>query len=168
MTLPLASIPAAGDNSNALATTAFVKAQGYLTALGNAEAVLAADFAIAANATYVDTGLAATLPAAGTYLLIGSLRTAIQASGGESWMNAQLSSDATGAAVADTLRLIAYVPAGETVLRQSHVAYVWRVVATGPDTIRVLVKREGGPTWTYALILSNVDGRSTLDSVRLA
>lgn len=64
MPLPLLSTPATTDNSNALATTAFVKAQGYLT--GNQAITLSGD-ATGSGTTGIAVTLASTAVTPGSY-----------------------------------------------------------------------------------------------------
>jgi hypothetical protein len=169
MTLPLASTPATGDNSNALATTAFVKAQGYLTSLAGGEVVRDTTAVLTGTGTYGDSGLAIDLPAAGTYLVVANIRPQLQVSGGYAWISVELYDSAAGSVVANSERLAIFVDSGDTFLHQEDRGYTWIVAVAAATTLRVYAKRDGtATTWTYSQFLGSADGRTTLGYVRFA
>ncbi|MFA5937324.1 MAG: hypothetical protein WC822_05640 [Candidatus Paceibacterota bacterium] len=120
---------------------------------------LASSFATSST-TYVDSGIKVTLPDAGIYLVIASLRCSSAAA--NDFGTVRLYNQTTAAEVTDSDMISSYSAAGAVQQNTTIVKTV--TTATANNIIRVDVK--AGGAWTTS-ILSDGSGASRLFAVRI-
>lgn len=120
----------------------------------------------AANGIYQDIGLSVSLPAAGTYIVTATVRGTILTSSGAGYFvyKLQNSTDATDIANSERMGVNGGVT-GQFFLGTTVVREVVDVAAA--KTIKVLAARVGATTYTTTQIVSDTDGRSRIDYVRI-
>jgi hypothetical protein len=142
----------------------------WVTVGAAGQSVLASNFTLTSTNTYQDTGLSVSLPTAGFYVINFNPRGVIQkGSAADGWIAVRLFNSTAGSAVADSDRLVFYKPSSDTTLTQIHSAYSVQVYIAAPTTIRLDGSRNSGgsPTWTFASIDSNSNGRTALSYQRI-
>ncbi len=130
------------------------------------QSVLGATFSITgADDVYQATGLSVSLPAAGTYLITGQVRAAIQSSGGTSsyiFVKLRNTTDATDITSSETMVILT-----PSTLAVDTVALVALVTVAGAKTIELYAARnDGGGSWLVSDIRSDANGRSKLVYIR--
>lgn len=142
---------------------------GWRTVVAEGQAVLASSFTANSTGNFQDSGLDVTVPVAGWYEFAWNARVAIQVSGSDGFMKTRLYDETAAAAIADTDRLMLYVPSGDTSLRQLHSAYSHRAYVAAGQVIRLDVGRfsSGSPTWTFSSLSSNSDGLTAMSYRRI-
>jgi hypothetical protein len=137
----------------------------------NGESVLASAFGLTAGAgTYQDTGLAITLPSAGTYLLLANIATVLAPNTGTSWfISAKLynSTDAADVANSERICILTYTAAS---IQETMAALSMPITVTASKVIKLYAKRDGTgtPTFTASSIYSDANGRTNLAYVKLS
>ena len=137
----------------------------------NGSAVLASQFAITGTAgTFQDTGLAVTLPSAGTYKLTANVRGSLQGNAGTVWyLIAKLYNATDAADVANSERLIVLTDqTGQNFQMTCPIDVPVAVAAS--KTINLYAARHGvgSPSWTLSNIESNAGGRTTLSYQKIS
>lgn len=150
--------------------------QGSLRITGHGFAVLPAvvDLQPTASGTWVDTGLAVVLPAAGVYRLDANIRGRLQASGADVnvWISGRLRDDAAGVVPGSAVivtQLIIREPdqAGSGGNQQAPILVEYAV--PGPRTVRVEAARFNSVGATTATTIhTDGHGQTTLRHVRVA
>jgi hypothetical protein len=142
----------------------------WVTVGAAGESVLASNFTLTTTNTFQDTGLSVSLPTAGLYDINFNPRGVIQkSSAADGWIAVRLFNVTAGAAVANSDRLVLYKPSADSTLTQIHSAYSVQVYVAAATTIRLDASRNSGgsPTWTFASIDSNSNGRTALSYQRI-
>lgn len=132
-----------------------------------AESVLGSTFNIsAANGTWQDTGLAMTLPGAGTYLVYANVRASLESSATASnLISAKLYNSTDAADISNSERLIAFEE-DANVLDQASASIIALAFVTASKTIKLYAMRDNG-TWINSDIVSDADGRTTIGYIKL-
>lgn len=106
------------------------------------------------STSYGDSGLSITLPAAGTYLIVGTFNFRCQVSAGQGAIDVQLYNVTDGAAVASSDRR-AGACTGQDLANWSSSAAVWLVTVAASKTIRLEAKRVtlSSPTWVTSVLV---------------
>lgn len=111
-------------------------------------------------------GVGLELPGAGTYLITARIRAELNpAAPGTSWITAELFNATTALAVVDSETLVVWeTVAGVT--NQATATVVRRVTVAANDLITIRAARFG-LSWNVSQIVSDVNGRTTLEYTRL-
>lgn len=128
---------------------------------------LCSTFAVtAATTVFQATGDTFTLPAAGTYLITGRIRAGLQGANLIlSRMEAKLRDTTAGADVPDsTVMIVRNIVSSQTFESTAGFSAIHTV--TGASVIELYAARVG-TTWTFSSIMSDADGQTTFDWVRL-
>lgn len=128
---------------------------------------LCSTFAVtAATGVFQATGDTFTLPTAGTYLITGRIRAGLQGANLIlSRMEAKLRDTTAGADVTDsTAMIVRNIVSSQTFESTAGFSAIHTV--TGASVIELYAARVG-TTWTFSSILSDADGQTTFDWVRL-
>lgn len=127
--------------------------------------VLGATFTLsAASGTYQDTGLSVTLPAAGTYLVMGNIRNTMTGQVGN--LNTIKLYDATAAAdIANSVRLGAYANTASGTIATTPITKI--ITVSGASTIKLYAARNGA-SFGSTSVDSDAGGYSELTYVRIA
>jgi len=134
----------------------------HVHATANGSAVLGADYQItASDGTYADTGLSITLPSAGTYLITGTVRGAIQGTTANAFIVAKLYNSTDSADISNSETLVIFQATANT-LAQNSVAMTALVTVAASKTIKLYAFRSGGGTYAFSHISSNSNGRTRL------
>lgn len=160
-----AAIGAAADG-----TSIYGARRDHVHAITNGEAVLSPSFGITGTAgTYQDTGLAITLPTAGTYLVIADTRATVKGNAGTLWwITVKLYNSTDAADVANSERLI--VLTGTTAVILENTAVISAIITIAASkVIKLYAFRNGqtSPSWTNATIDSDVNGRTSMRYIKI-
>ena len=146
-------------------------------AIGNTVAATLVTSPYAITSSFANIGLSVTLPVAGTYLLQGTVRQNITVSGSASaWLSviAQFFDSTASAVVPNTESLIS-----STTVLASGVNYVFQgtiamcsatYTVAGPSVINLQLYylTAGSPTIAAAQIISNANGRTSMNAIRIS
>lgn len=124
------------------------------------ESQLSSSFATSST-SFVDTALDVTLAAAGSYLILASLRG--QTSAANDFGVAQLYNETTAAAISETETLIGFSPGGG-VQENSVIAKVVTTTTTN-NVLRVNLK--SGGAWSISLLGDATAGKTRLLAIRI-
>jgi hypothetical protein len=141
---------------------------GSVTLDANFNVTAANDTWQAVRTTTPAADLAVTLPAAGTYLLAAVVRAAVYfTAGANGSVSTRFFNVTDGAAVAGLLTLAVLEPA-TNVLNQTTVTPLALVAVAAPKVLRLEALRSGGTTWVNSVLVSDVNGQTSLAYVRLS
>lgn len=133
-------------------------------------AVLASDYTLSdTSGTYSDTGLSVTLPSAGTWRVVASVRGELTGNAGSAWwITAKLYNSTDAADVADSETLV--VLTGTTALHLQNTAIIdMQITVSASKVIKLYAFRKGSgsPTFTTSLIGSDANGRTRMNYERI-
>lgn len=137
------------------------------TASTGSSALGSSGYTIAANATWENTGVSVTLPSAGTYLLCGVVRAAVNATTSGGTIITRLYNTTDAAAVTDSERFGCYAGVANQLFNQSAPLDMI-VTVTGSKTIRLEAYRSGATIWNTSVIGSGPNGLTVLAYVKLS
>ena len=136
--------------------------------IASGQTVLGSTYDIsAANGTYVDAGLAVTLPSAGTYKITADLRSTLSFSGaGAGFLAAKLYNSTDAADVANSEQLLHYSETPD-VGSISTTSLNRIVTVSAGKMIKIYVKRDAASVWAVSSIDSDSTGRSAMSYIQL-
>jgi hypothetical protein len=147
-----------------------VSTGGYITTNhASGMAVLASAFDISgANQVFQDSGLALSLPAAGTYAIDGSIRGVVANNMSNCQIYVKLYNATAGADISDTETLVIYSQQ-PNVLVQNTISLTAIVTVTVPTTIKLYAARsmEAGSTWSFSRLDSNWAGKTRMRFIKI-
>lgn len=157
-----ASIGTAADG-----TSVYAARRDHVHDTKNGEGVLGSTFSITgSDGVYQDTGLSITLPEAGTYLIVGTIRGIINATTNGANIVAKLYNSTDAADVANTETLVIYANTNG-VTWQNSVSMTALVTVAAGKTIKLYAFRTGGGTYSISQIASAAGGRTRLQYLKV-
>ena len=144
---------AVGSAAHVLTVASGVPSWAAVPTATTGGAALGSDFTFTST-SYGDSGLSIALPAAGTYLILGTFSFRCQVSAGQGAIDVQLYNTTDSAAVASSDRR-AGACTGQDLANWSSSAAVWVVTVAASKTIRLEAKRVAlsSPTWVASVLV---------------
>ncbi len=152
-------------------TSAYAARRDHVHEINNSFSALGSTFSITGTAgTYQDTGLAITLPSAGTYKVTANVRGRMIGNAGTVWwIHIKLRNSTDSTDVTNSERLI--VLTGTTGLHLQNTCPIDIIMTVdGAKTIQLHAPRNGSgsPSWTASTIESDANGRTVMMYEKIA